>query len=374
MFSVRRGWVSSGEARGKRADVQSANDARARLRGALRITVSAVWTCATGATHAIAADLPVHPIPNPFAPVSPPADSIRALSFFVMAIAAAIFVVVTAVLFWCVWRYRARPDDDREPPQVYGSNQIEWSWTIVPILIVLVLFLATARTINELQASEVPPEALRVTIVGHQWWWEIKYPDLGVVTANELHLPVSRDGARRPTYLHLESADVIHSFWLPQLAGKTDVVPNRRNLMWVEPNETGIFLGQCAEYCGTQHAKMLLRAIVQEPAAFDAWVAAQKQPAAMVDAVADGRAIFQSTACINCHTVAGTNANGRFGPDLTHLMSRATIGSGAAANTPENLRAWIDSPDHFKPGALMPAMKLDDGDLDKLTAFLLTLK
>src|SRR5262249_39094569 len=163
-------------------------------------------------------DGPVHAIPNMFAPVLTPAGSIRSLSFLVISIAAAIFVIVSAVLFWCVWRYRARPDDDREPPQVYGSNQIEWSWTIVPVLIVLVLFLATARTINERQASEVPPEALRVTIVGHQWWWEIKYPDLGVVTANELHLPVSRDGARRPTYLHLESADVIHSFWLPQLS------------------------------------------------------------------------------------------------------------------------------------------------------------
>jgi cytochrome c oxidase subunit 2 len=340
----------------------------------MRVMAAAVVVCAVWHVHAVAADGPVHAIPNMFAPVSTPAGSIRSLSFLVISIAAAIFVLVSAVLFWCVWRYRARPDDDREPPQVYGSNQIEWSWTIVPVLIVLVLFLATARTINELQASEVPPEALRVTIVGHQWWWEIKYPDLGVVTANELHLPVSRDGARRPTYLHLESADVIHSFWLPQLSGKTDVVPNRRNLMWMEPLETGVFLGQCAEYCGTQHAKMLLRAIVQEPGEFDAWIAAQKQPAAVVDAAAAGRAVFQSTACINCHTVAGTNANGRFGPDLTHLMSRTTIASGAAANTPENLRAWVDSPDHFKPGALMPAMKLDDGDLDKLTAYLLTLK
>ena len=354
--------------------MQRTSEARAHLTGALWIMLSAVAAGASGIGHANAADAPVDAIPSTFAPVSAPAESIRSLSFLVIGISGGIFVVVTAVLFYCVWRFRARPGDDREPPQVYGSNQIEWSWTIVPILIVLVLFLATARTINELQASEVPPEALRVTIVGHQWWWEIRYPDLGVVTANELHLPASRDGARRPTYLHLESADVIHSFWIPQLSGKTDVVPNRRNLMWVEPHTTGTFLGQCAEYCGTQHAKMLLRAIVHEPGEFDAWVAAQKQPATVVGAVADGRAIFQSTACINCHTVEGTNANGRFGPDLTHLMSRTTIGSGAAPNTPENLRAWIASPDHFKPGALMPAMQLADTDLDKLTAWLLTLK
>jgi cytochrome c oxidase subunit II len=365
--------VVSAETEGERADVQRRNDARARLTGAGRVLMTAVVVCAAGVTAASAAD-PVHAIPNMFAPVSTPADSILELSYLVLGIAAGIFLTVSGVLFWCVYRYRARPGDDHEPPQVYGSNPIEWAWTIVPVLIVLVLFLATARTVNELQASEVPANALKVTIVGHQWWWEIRYPDLGVITANELHLPVSRDGARRATYLQLESADVIHSFWIPQLAGKTDVVPNRQNLMWVEPTETGTFLGQCAEYCGTQHAKMLLRVMVHEDGEFDAWVAAQKQPAPVVDAASDGRAIFQQTACINCHTLDGTNADGRFGPDLSHLMSRTTIGSGAATNTRQNLRAWVDDPHQFKPGVLMPAMKLDDGDLDKLTDFLLTLK
>ena len=347
--------------------MQKPNVARAALTGVLAVVAGTV-------VSASGADDGVRAVPNMFAPVSAPADSIRELSFLVIAIAAGIFLVVSGILFWCVYRYRERPGDDHEPPQVYGSNPIEWAWTIVPVLIVLVLFLATARTINELQASEVPPDALKVTIVGHQWWWEIKYPDLGVVTANELHLPVSRDGARRPTYLHLESADVIHSFWIPQLAGKTDVVPNRRNLMWVEPTATGTFLGQCAEYCGTQHAKMLLRVIVHEPAEFERWAAAQRQPAADDGAVAAGRDVFQTTACINCHTLDGTNADGRFGPDLSHLMSRETIGAGAATNTRDNLRAWVDDPHQFKPGALMPAMKLDDADLDKLTAFLLTLK
>jgi cytochrome c oxidase subunit II len=306
--------------------------------------------------------------------VSAPAESIRELSFLVIGISAGIFVVVSAVLFWCVYRYRQKPGDDSEPPQVYGSNPIEWAWTIVPILIVLVLFLATARSIHELQASEAPPNALKVTIIGHQWWWEIRYPDLGVVTANELHLPVSSAGAQRPTYLALESADVIHSFWIPQLAGKTDVIPNRHNLMSVEPTETGTFLGQCAEYCGTQHAKMLLRVIVHTPQEFERWTAAQRQPAPGDATVAAGRAVFQNTACVNCHTLDGTIADGRFGPDLSHLMSRTTIGAGAATNTPKNLRAWVDDPHQFKPGVLMPAMKLDDPELDQLTAFLLTLK
>lgn len=364
--------VVSRETEGERAVVHKSNDARARLMRAGRILEATAVVCAV-ATVAHAEN-PIHPVPNMFEPVSPPADGILQLTYLVLGIAAGIFLTVSGILFWCVYRYRARPGDDREPPQVYGSNPIEWAWTIVPVLIVLVLFLATARTINELQASEIPPNALKVRIIGHQWWWEIQYPDLGVVTANELHLPVSRDGSRRPTYLELESADVIHSFWIPQLNGKTDVVPNRRNLMWVEPMETGTFLGQCAEYCGTQHAKMLLRVMVHEPSEFDAWIASQKQPPPVVDAVAEGRDVFQRTACINCHTVDGTNADGRFGPDLTHLMSRTTIGAGAAVNTPENLRAWVNDPHQFKPGVLMPAMKLDDRDLDTLTAFLSTLK
>ncbi len=314
------------------------------------------------------------PVPSMFSPVSVPADMIRELSLLVIGVAAGIFLAVAGVLVWCILRYRAKPGDDREPPQVYGSNQIELAWTIVPVLIVLVLFLATARTINDIEASEPPPGAVKVTIVGHQWWWEIRYPELGVVTANELHIPVSTDDARRPTYLTLESADVIHSFWVPQLAGKTDVIPNRSNRMWMEPRESGIFVGQCAEYCGTQHAKMLLRVIVHEPGGFERWVEAQRAPAVEDASVAAGRTVFQQTACINCHTLGGTVADGTFGPDLTHLMSRATIGAGAATNTRENLRAWLENPDHFKPGVRMPAMKLGDEQLDQLTAYLLTLK
>jgi cytochrome c oxidase subunit 2 len=353
---------------GGSADVQGRDYARAGLTGATVAVVVGV------ATSVYAAADPVHAVPNMFAPVSPPADSIRQLSFLVMGVAAGIFLTVSGVLFWCVYRYRQQPGDDREPPQVYGSNPIEWAWTIVPVLIVLVLFLATARTINELEASTAPPNALHVTIIGHQWWWEIRYPGLGVVTANEVHLPASSPGDRRPAYLALESADVIHSFWIPQLAGKTDVVPNRRNHMWVEPMETGTFLGQCAEYCGTQHAKMLLRVIVEKPDEFARWAEAQRKPAVTDTTVGAGRAVFQQTACINCHTVAGTVADGRFGPDLSHLMSRETIAAGAATNTPKNLRAWVDDPHQIKPGALMPAMKLGEAQLDQLTAYLLTLK
>jgi len=208
-----------------------------------------------------------------------------------------------------------------------------------------------------------------VTAIGHQFWWEFRYPELGIVTANELHIPVGT-----PTYLKLLSADTDHSFWIPQLAGKTDLIPNRINEMWMDPHQVGIYLGQCAQYCGTQHAKMLLRVSVESPEDFDAWVRAQVQPAIQDEKEAAGRRVFESTSCVNCHAVGGTNGTGRFGPDLTHLMSRRTIAAGAAENTNENLRLWIQNPDAIKPGSLMPAMKLSDQDLDALARYLETLR
>jgi len=198
-----------------------------------------------------------------------------------------------------------------------------------------------------------------------------------VVTANELHIPVSDSAARRPTFLTLESADVAHSFWVPRLAGKTDLIPNKTNRMWVEPHEAGTFLGQCAEYCGTQHAHMLLRVVAEPPEQFARWVEQQRQKADTAPAdstAAAGRRTFLRTACISCHTVAGTVATGRYGPDLTHLMSRATIGAGVAPNTRDRLRAWVRNPDDLKHGVLMPAMQLDDEQLDQLVDYLLTLR
>src|SRR5262249_15129002 len=177
-----------------------------------------------------------------------------------------------------------------------------------------------------------------------------------------------------PTFLKLLSADTDHSFWVPQLAGKTDLIPNHPNSMWMDPHRTGTFLGQCAQYCGTQHAKMLLRVSVDSPEDFQAWVHAQQQPAVQDEKAIAGRRIFETTACINCHTINGTAANGRFGPDLTHLMSRSTIASGAAVNTPEKLRLWIKKPDAIKPGSLMPAMQLSDADLDALMGYMQTLQ
>ena len=310
-----------------------------------------------------------------FAPVSTPARSIFGLSIFVLAVTAAIFVVVFTLLFYSVVKFRKRNSDDgREPPQVYGSNQVEIAWTVIPVLIVVALFMATARVIADIQKASLPANTIEVVAIGHQFWWEYRYPGREVVTANELHVPVSDPIHPTPTFIKLVSADTDHSFWVPRLAGKTDLIPNHPNSMWIDPQETGLYLGQCAQYCGTQHAKMLLRVYVQSKDEFDRWIQQQRQPALVNDAVSRGQRIFETTACINCHTVAGTAANGRFGPDLTHLMSRDTIAAGAAPNTPNNLRLWIENPAAIKPGSLMPAMQLDDLDLDALTTYLETLR
>src|SRR5262245_25780355 len=310
-----------------------------------------------------------------FAPESTPAHSIVRLSVFVLAITGAIFVVVFSLIVCAVVRFRRRPGDDGKAlPQVYGSNPVETAWTVVPVLIVVVLTLTTARIIHEIQDAPKPPDALDVQVVGHQFWWEIRYPKFGIVTANEMHVPVSSKGKPMPTFLDLRSADVTHSFWVPRLAGKTELVPNKINTMWIEPERTGLFLGQCAKYCGTQHSWMLLRVYVDTPEEFERWVQEQKALAASDPAVVAGRRVFEQTACINCHALNGTVGTGRFGPDLTHLMSRETLGSGVAKNTPENLRAWLKAPDQFKPGVLMPAMNLSDEDLDHLVAYLVTLK
>jgi cytochrome c oxidase subunit 2 len=312
---------------------------------------------------------------NIFAPQSTPARAIVDLSTFVLGITGLIFVVVASLLVYAVVKFRATPANaDREPAQVYGSTQIELAWTVVPVLIVVVLFAATARVIHAIQDAPRPPTAIGVTVIGHQFWWEYRYPAFGVVTANELHIPVSDPSRPRPTFLTLLSADTDHSFWIPQLAGKMDLIPNRINALWMDPQRTGIFLGQCAQYCGTQHAKMLQRVSVDTPAEFDAWIRAQQKPALEDDSASAGRRVFETTACINCHTVRGTAANGRFGPDLTHLMSRATIASGAAENTPENLRLWLKDPEAIKPGSLMPAMKVADAELDALVRYMLSLR
>jgi len=313
--------------------------------------------------------------PSLLNPASTPAHDIYHLSLFVMAICLGIFLVVFSLIVYAAVKYRKRATDDgHEPPQIYGSNQVELAWTVIPILIVVVLFLAAARVIHAVEDAQFPPSAIEVTAIGHQFWWEFQYPGYGFVTANELHVPVSDPSHPTPTHIVLLSADTDHSFWVPQLAGKIDLIPNRRNEMWVDPHDVGHYVGQCAQYCGTQHAKMLLNVMVDSPEDFAKWAQQQKAPAAMTGQVIAGRKVFEANACMNCHTITGTIANGKFGPDLTHLMSRTTIAAGAAPNTQENLRLWVEQPDAIKPGCLMPAMQLDEQDTNAVVAYLMSLR
>ena len=317
----------------------------------------------------------VHSIANIFRPQATPADSVYNVSMLMLAICAAIFVVVGGLLTFTIVRFRRRKaDDPREPAQVYGSNRIEIAWTVIPVLIVLLLGMATARAVVEVQNKRIAADALPVTVIGHQWWWEFRYPKLGIVTANELHVPLSTAAKPATTALRLESADVAHSFWVPQLAGKTDVIPGITNTMWIDPRQEGIFLGNCAEYCGMQHANMLLRVVVETPADFEKWTAGQKLDAVSDPQLGSARARFLSLSCVNCHTVSGTAATGTFGPDLSHLMSRQTLGSGVVPNTLENLRAWVKDPQAIKQGNLMPNMQLNSRELDEIVHYLSSLK
>jgi cytochrome c oxidase subunit II len=299
----------------------------------------------------------VYQTPSTFNPHSGPAQMIHHLSLFVMQITGVIFIVVASLWVYVVVRYRQRdPSDDSEPPQIF------------------VLFLTTARILFAIQDQKMPPAALDADVIGHQFWWEFHYPKYGFTTANELHVPLSTDQAPMTTSLNLLSADVDHSFWVPELFGKIDSIPNQVNHMWFTPDRAGMYVGQCAQFCGVEHAKMLLRVYVQTPEDFAAWVKNQQQPAVQDPAVAEGRQLFESQACISCHVVRGTAAQGKFGPDLTHFMSRDTLASGAADNTPANLKLWIQDPDYVKPGSLMPAMQLSSDQIDKVVAYLETLK
>jgi len=310
-----------------------------------------------------------------FAPEGTPAHSIFGLSMLVLGICAAIFVVVAGLLLYTLIRFRYRRGYTvREPAQIYGSNQIELSWTVIPVLIIVVLFLATARVIFTTEMARKPANALNVVVIGHQYWWEYHYPKLGITTANELHVPVSTTLHPRPTYLTMTSADTDHSYWVPRLAGKMDLIPNKINTMWIDPEKPGLYLGQCAQYCGVEHAKMLIRVYADTPDQFKAWVANQQKTAVQDPRVLEGRNVFLNNSCMECHTISGTPAKGKFGPDLSHLASRDTFASGAVPLTQDNLRAFIANPDTFKPGVLMPAMHLNDHDLDAVTKYLMTLR
>jgi cytochrome c oxidase subunit 2 len=280
-------------------------------------------------------------------------------------IAAVVFVVLGLILV----NFRERPGAVGLPRQIRGHTALELAWTIAPALILLVIAIPTIQVIFRTQGTAAPAHALAVTVRGWQWWWEFRYPSLDVVTANELHLPVGR-----PVVFALEGPDVIHSFWIPQLGGKRDVVPGRLNHVTLTPERVGEYWGQCAEFCGASHANMGLRVIVEEPAAFERWVAAQKAPPPEpAGPAAEGKAIYTRSACVGCHTIRGVSG-GALGPDLTHFGGRALFGAGLWPTSVEHVAAWLKDPPALKPGSKMPNLNLSDAEARALAVYLTSLK
>lgn len=283
-----------------------------------------------------------------------------------------IFAVVQLLLIVAVIRFRSRPGTP-DPKPVHGNTVLEIAWTIAPAVILTMVAIPTVLTIYETQ-TDPPADATKVTVVGHQWWWEFQYPDEKIVTASDMVVPVGK-----PVVMEIKTADVLHSFWFPAMGGKRDAVGGRTNHMWFTPEVTGTFPGQCAELCGTSHANMRMHLRVVTPAEYQAWVAQQQAPPAMPDSgtiEAQGLAIFRSSACIACHKVEGISP-GMIGPNLTHVGSRMSLAGGMFPNTPEEMEAWIADAPGRKPGSKMlslEAMQMKPEQVKPIVAYLQSLK
>lgn len=304
-----------------------------------------------------------------FRPITREGVAITNLFWVVLALSAIVLLIVLVPLVYSIVRFRGRPGDP-DPPQVAGNRTIEIIWTGGAFALVVVLFAGAVMTMQTVSAAS--PSALRVRVIGHQWWWEYQYLDLGITTANELHLPTGPS-----SQLEISSADVIHSFWVPQLGWKQDGNPGQTHTMWVQPGQPGTIEGACAEYCGTEHAWMRIRVVAQPSDQFQAWVHLQQQPAPAptTDPQRQGQQLFESNTCVSCHTIQGTPAQGEVGPDLTHLASRSIIAGGVLDNTPENLQRWVQHAGDVKRGALMPNFNtLSDQQAQALTAYLESLQ
>lgn len=295
------------------------------------------------------------------------------LFIYIFWYAVVVLVVVTAVLAYAVARYRRRGDDEALPNQIHGVAWLEALWTAAPAVILVLIGVPTVALIFETESRvEISENDLHVNVTGYQWWWEFEYPELGITTANELHIPTGRR-----VVLNLNSGDVLHSFWVPRLAGKRDLIPNQDNQLWFVADEPGLYYGQCAELCLGAHAYMRFRVIASDEEAFGAWTADFQGAAAQAVAetplspeAAAGRDLFKTKGCATCHAVAGY-ANGQKGPDLTHFGQRTTLAAGWLENTPENLTAWLKDPQAIKPGNYMPALwSADDPNRDTEVAAL----
>lgn len=308
-----------------------------------------------------------------FRPESPGASAIHDLSIYLLVMAGIVLILVETVLFVAVFRFRNRPEE--RAAQVHGNRRLETGWTVATAIIVFATLGLTIRTMGEVtsmpqsalpQASAWPGDTLVMRVVGYQWWWKFEYPSLNITTANEIHVP---QGV--PIKLQLESGDVIHSFWVPRLGGKTDMVPGQVNYSSFLATNTGSYEGECAEFCGAEHARMAFKVIVDTPADFSAWVKAQQAsaPQPTTDAAKAGQDAFLRS-CGSCHTINGTAAQGKMGPDLTHFGSRTSLAANTLPNTPENLTRWLQDPQTVKPGNNMPNLKLDQATIGQLVAYL----
>ncbi len=308
---------------------------------------------------------------NPMTTVRPKSDFGRWSDEIFMLISwttLVIFIAVEGALLYACWRFRDRPGAPI-PKQIHGHTVLEISWTIAFAVVLLIIGIPTIKLIFKTQEAPAAT-ALRVDVAGKQWWWEFSYPEFKITTANELHLPVGQSVA-----FDLHAPDVIHSFWIPQLGGKRDVVPHRVNRIVMTPAVPGEYLGQCAEYCGMSHANMRFRVVVHPKGEFDAWVKAQQAPPAeSTDPLAQqGKTLFAQSACVGCHTIAGVSA-GQIGPNLTHFGSRKSLAANMMPNTAANLAKWVENPDHLKPGARMPNLGMSGEQSKAIAAYLLSLK
>lgn len=330
-----------------------------------------LWSCVVAAMTLLMAGCAKH-APQDFIHQThgPVARTDNHLLWMTLWVAIVVFFFVEGLLLFAVIRHRDRGDDGPLPVQTHGNTRLEIGWTIAPALILLVLAIPTVATMVRL--ARPPKNALKVTVVGHQFWWEYRYASpVGVVTANELHIPV-----HRKVELTLRGVDVIHSFWVPKLGGKHDVEPGRVSKITYEADKPGTYFGQCVEFCGLSHANMRLRAVAQTPEDFDAWVANQHQgPPTPADGTpaADGFALFTAKGCAGCHTINGISA-GNVGPNLTHVYARQCFAGCEFDMSPENLRTWLHNPPGVKPGSKMPNLQLSGDEITKLVAYLETLK
>jgi cytochrome c oxidase subunit 2 len=307
--------------------------------------------------------------PSVLAPQGPAAERIAGLWWIMFGLAGAIYGAVLALLLIGLFRRRRVEHESERHPHPEGWVWILGGGVALPVAVLILLFVLTLGTMASLAAP--PGDALTVEMIGRQWWWEVRYPDAQVTTANEIHIP-----AGRPVRLLLTSADVIHSFWAPELHGKLDLVPGRTNTFWIEARRPGIYRGFCAEYCGHQHANMAFLVIAEPPDQFATWLDGQRRPAPPpADPLAQqGQQVFLRSACAFCHTIRDTSAARDSGPDLTHLADRRTIAAGTLENTRDNLADWIRNPQAIKPGNRMPPPDLTADELQALVAYLQSLK